>query len=63
MSSCEQATALEFPEVRQSTSEKNFAQETNVEQFLDPLFFQWNEEQFIVSEAVRSYVAQFDADY
>ena len=33
------------------------------EDFLEPLVFDWSEDKFIVAQAVRYYMAQFDADY
>jgi len=46
----------------ESTGE-SVTQQQDEENFLDPLVFNWDEEKFIVSEAVRCYVAQFDADH
>ena len=64
MINCEPVTALELPEVHQSARESvTHVKQQDVENFLDPLVFHWDEEKFIVSEAIRSYVAQFDADH
>ena len=57
-------TALELPEVHQSARETvTPVKQQDVENFLDPLVFHWDEEKYIVSDAIRSYVAQFDADH
>jgi len=64
MINCEPATALELPEVHQSSSETMTpVKQQDVENFLDPLVFHWDQEKYIVSEAIRSYVAQFNADH
>lgn len=64
MTSCEQATAVELPEVQQPAREiAPHLEPQDVENFLDPLIFHWDEENYIVSEAIRSYVVQFDADH
>ncbi len=66
--SCEPATALVLPpEVLPSAREtvvpiEPVAQQ-DVENFLEPLVFVWDEEKYIVSEAIRSYLALFNADH
>jgi len=64
MINCEPVTALELPEVHQSARESVIpVKQQDVENFLDPLDFHWDQEKYIVSEAIRSYMAQFDADH
>lgn len=64
MVTCEPGTTLELPEVPHLSLETvPPVEQQDVENFLDPLVFHWDEEKYIVSEAIRSYVAQFDADH
>ncbi len=66
--SCEPATALVLPpEVLPSARETVVpiepVEQQDVENFLEPLVFVWDEEKYIVSEAIRSYLALFNADH
>ncbi len=65
---CEPTTATILPpEVHQTARETVLTVEPvvkpEVENFLEPLVFVWDEEKYIVSEAIRSYLAVFDADH
>ncbi len=52
------------PEVHQPSFETAFTfAHQEVEDFLEPLVFVWDEEKYIVSEAIRSYLALFNADH
>lgn len=61
---CDSATATEPPEVHQLARQAvaPVKQQEEMDDILDPLVFHWDQEKYIVSEAIRSYVAQFDAD-
>lgn len=65
--SCEPATATVLPlEVHTSVREPALPIEPIVQQeedFLEPLVFVWDEERYIVSEAIRNYLALFNADH
>ena len=62
--SCEVSTAAGLPEVQQFTRETVLpVEQQDVENFLEPLVFVWDEEKYIVSEAIRNYLAVFDADH
>ena len=64
MINCEPVTALELPEVHQSARESvTHVKQQDVENFLDPLVFNWDEDRFIVSEAIRNELAKFNADH
>ncbi len=66
--SCEPATALVLPpEVLPSAREtvvpiEPVAQQ-DVENFLEPIVFVWDEDWFVVSEAIRKELAIFNADH
>ena len=53
----------ELPKVHRPSFETalTFA-EQEVEDFLEPLVYVWDEERYIVSEAIRRYLALFNAD-
>ena len=66
--SCEPATATILPpEVHQparvTAPPIEPVEQPDVENFLEPLVFVWDEEKYIVSEAIRNYLAVFDADH
>jgi len=64
MISCEPVTAMELPEVHQSARElPSPHKDHEVENFLDPLVFDWDEDRFVVSEAIRNELAEFNADH
>lgn len=66
--SCEPATTTVLPlEVHPSARETVLPIEPivqqEVENFLEPLVFVWDEDRFVVSEAIQSYLALFNADH
>ncbi len=64
MISCEPVSAMELPEVHQSARElPSPHKDQAVENFLDPLVFDWDDDRFIVSEAIRHELAKFNADH
>ena len=65
MISCEPATATELPEVRQSAREAVLPvdRQYEMENFFEPLAFDWDEDWFVVSEAIRKELAIFNADH
>lgn len=60
----EPATALELPKVQQSTTAFEMQHmDYEVENFLEPLELSWDEDRFIVAEAIQRELAQFNANH